>query len=217
MPTFRAKGLLFDNDGVLVDSHADGEAAWIELAGEFGLPTEQVVIEMRGVRALDTLGKYLAGGELSAAHHRIEELELASAADTTALAGALALLASLPEGRWAIATSATARLAEARWNGAGIPIPSSVVTAEDVTRGKPDPQPFLIGAERLGLDPTDVIVFEDSPAGGEAGLAAGATVIAVGDQPWQHQPHARVRDLTEVSVAVGDDGLLEVHIGVDEG
>lgn len=211
--TFRTQAILFDNDGVLVDSHPQVVAAWSETAQRFGLPVERLIVEAVGVPSLATLGRYLDGDELHVADQHLEALEIEYATQTEPLAGALELLASIPDGRWTIATSATTALAIARWTGAGIPYPDRVITADDVTHGKPHPEPFLRGAELLGVEPGDVIVFEDSPAGGNAGLAAGATVIAVGDQPWEHEPHARVTDLTEVSVVVDDDGSLKVTVG----
>lgn len=212
MAIFRARGVVFDNDGVLVDSHPQVVAAWTEIANTYGLPVERVLVELVGVRSLDTLRRYLDGEVLAAANQHLEDLEIDYADQTVALAGALDLVAALPDGRWTIATSGTAPLATARWNGAGIPIPDRVVTAEDVTHGKPHPEPFLRAAELLGVDPTDMIVFEDSPAGGEAGLASGATVIAVGGQEWEQAPHARVDDLTQVSVDVHDDGSFDLVV-----
>ncbi len=97
-------------------------------------------------------------------------------------------------------TSASRRLALARWSGARIPIPTHTVTADDVTRGKPDPEPFVTGASRLGVDIADCLVFEDSESGARAGLSAGARVIAVGDIPWSFEPLARVPDLSFATV-----------------
>jgi len=109
------------------------------------------------------------------------------------------MLAALTNARWAIATSAGRRLAMARWAGAGIEA-TTTVTAEDVENGKPDPDPYLLAAERLGVDPSDCVVFEDSPAGGLSGRAAGAQVVAVGDLEWSFEPTARVPDMSYVNV-----------------
>ncbi len=211
MPTFAVDAVLFDNDGVLVDSHPQVIAAWTQVASEYDLPIEPLLTELAGVRARDTLGKYLDGEDLDTATQYLEDLEIASAGETLPLTGALRLLDALPDGRWTIVTSGTNRLARARWNGAGIPIPPQVVTAEDVGRGKPDPEPFLTGAARLGVDPSRVAVFEDSPSGGAAGLAAGAIVIAVGNQEWDQQPHARVQDLRDVEVFTQPNGSFEMR------
>lgn len=203
--------ILFDNDGVLVDSHDQVDQAWRQLAAEFGLDFEALWTELVGARSRDTLSRYLAPGVLDAAVHRLEDLEVELATATQPLAGALTLIDQLGAQRWAIVTSASRRLAEARWRGAGVTTPDKTVTADDVSRGKPDPEPFLTGAEYLGADPNRCVVFEDSAPGGEAGRAAGAMVIAVGDQPWSFEPTLRVKDLSQVQA--NDDGehwVLEV-------
>lgn len=207
-----ADAVLFDNDGVLVDSHAETERAWRHLAGEFDLPTDQLLVELVGVRAVDTLSRYLSGRQLDDAVARLEDLEVELAPETTPLAGATELLDRLPAGRWTIVTSATHRLAAARWRGAGIVEPAAVITADAVERGKPDPEPFLAGARLLGVEPSRCVVFEDSPSGGAAGVAAGATVVAVGDQPWSVEPAVRVADLRAVSVEPSVDGRQPITL-----
>lgn len=198
-----ASAVLFDNDGVLVDSHLQVEQAWRQLADEFGLDAEPLLKELIGRRAIDTLSEYLDADECRRAVERLENLEVALADQTPPLTGALELLAALAGQPWTIVTSASTRLAEARWEGAGIAAPERSVTADHVTKGKPDPEPYLVGARVLGVDPTQCIVFEDSPAGGEAARRAGANVVAVGDQRWPFAPAARVHDLTDVSVQSG--------------
>ncbi|MGH1490316.1 MAG: HAD-IA family hydrolase [Acidimicrobiales bacterium] len=195
-----ADAILFDNDGVLVDSRREVERAWTQLANEFGLDAERLLIELIGRRSADTLGDYLPPERCRQAVDRLEDLEVEMASETRPLAGALELLEQLGEHRWTIATSAARRLANARWTGAGIAIPSQSITAEDVSNGKPDPEPFLAGARLLGVDPARCIVFEDSPSGGAAALAAGATAVAVGHIPWAFEPAARVADLRSVRV-----------------
>lgn len=195
-----AEAILFDNDGVLVDSHAQTEQAWRTLAAEYGLDVEPLMDELVGRRAVDTLSRHLAGPDLDAAVDRLEDLEVGLAHLTEPGVGAAELLHQLPAGRWTVVTSAAKRLAMARWRGADLPIPPVTVTAEDVARGKPDPLPFLVGAERLGVDPTRCLVFEDSPSGGQSARAAGAMVIAVGEQPWDLEPAARVRSLAQLTV-----------------
>ncbi len=209
-----ADAILFDNDGVLVDSHREVELAWRRLADEFDLDAETLLPELIGVRAVDTLSRYLSPDRCRAATRRLEHLEVELAADTEPLSGAIDLLAQLDGRPWTIVTSATRRLAEARWAGAGISVPVRPVTADDVSRGKPDPEPFLIGARVLGVDPRRCLVFEDSPSGGLAAAAAGATVVAVGSIEWSIEPAARVADLTEVSV--GEGRRLQVSVQVED-
>ena len=212
--TLQVAGVLFDNDGVLVDSHAEGETAWRQLAAEFGLDTDRVLAEMPGVRAVDTLSRHLPPHMVPSAERRLEDLEVAGAEGTAAIVGGPSLVASLPPGRWTVVTSASKRLAEARWRAAGIPFPECPVVAEDVTEGKPSPEPFLVGAARIDAAPERCVVFEDSPSGGRAAVAAGALVIAVGGQPWPQdlQPVARIDDLAAVSAATVDDDRIELTI-----
>ncbi len=201
--TLAASAVLFDSDGVLVDSHREVEQAWRRLAGEFGLETERLLVELIGVRAVDTLARYLPPSDCAKAVDRLEDLEVELADQTRPMAGAPALLAALSGYRWTIVTSATTRLARARWSGAGIPMPEDPVTADDVSRGKPDPEPYLVGARTVGVDPARCLVFEDSPAGGVAARAAGATVVAVGRLPWSFEPAVRIPDLDGLTVKPG--------------
>lgn len=210
-----ARALLFDSDGVLVDSHRETEAAWREVVFEFGLDLERVMAVMAGRRAADTLAEFLEGEALEQAIARLESLEVGLAPQTRPIAGAVELLRTLPEGSFAFATSATLPLAMARWQGAGITPAPCVVTAEDVRRGKPSPDPYLLAARRLDVSPSACVVFEDSPSGGAAGIAAGAAVVAVSDTKWALSPRARVPDLTAVSVEPGArPGELHVRLDV---
>jgi sugar-phosphatase len=196
---FQADAILFDNDGVLVDSHHQVELAWRQLAAEFRLDYDMLATELVGARAVDTLGRYLSPGETTQAVARLEDLEVELAASVRPMAGALDLIGRLPALSWTIVTSASLRLATARWAAAGITIPARIVTAEDVSRGKPDPGPFLEAARLLGVDPSRCLVFEDSSPGGVAATAAGTKVVAVGSHPWTTRPEARVGDLTQVT------------------
>jgi sugar-phosphatase len=201
-------GVLFDSDGVLVDSHRQVEVAWRTLCDEFGVDYARLATELVGVPARQTLARHLAGDALERAVVRLEELEVETADPTDPIAGAHGLLAALPADRWAIVTSATRRLGEARWRGAGLPLPRRSVTYDDVQLGKPHPEPFLTGAARLGVAAGDCVVFEDSASGADAAVAAGARVIAVGSQPWRVDPIARIADLTAVTVvAATTDGV----------
>lgn len=169
--TIEAAAILFDNDGVLVDSHADGERAWVQLCQEFGLDFTTISQEYVGCRPEDTLSRHVEPNQLAEVVERLEDLEVASASSTKLLAGAGQLLTALSNGRWAIATSAGQRLATARWAGVGL-TPVVTVTAEDVQSGKPNPEPYVLAAQRLAVDPAGCVVFEDSPSGGVAGHAA---------------------------------------------
>lgn len=204
---------MFDSDGVLVDSHLDGHRAWTQLADEFGFElTDEIFASLTGIRPVESLARFVPGARLDEAVARLEDLEVGLASSTKPLSGAPELLRSFGSGSWAIVTSAGRRLAFARWSGASIPISEVVITAEDVTRGKPHPEPYVMGAKALGVDVADCIVFEDSSSGAASALQAGARVIAVGNQPWPSLPTARVRDLADVSISIGGDQRLIITL-----
>lgn len=204
---------MFDSDGVLVDSHLDGHRAWMQLADEFGFELiDKVFASLAGIRPADSIARFVPGARIDEAVARLEDLEVGLASSTTPLAGAPELLGFLGSGSWAIVTSASRRLAVARWAGASIPVPDVVIAAEDVTLGKPHPEPYMVGAEALGVDVTDCIVFEDSPSGAASALRAGARVIAVGAQPWPSEPAARIRDLADVSISIDGDQRLIITL-----
>lgn len=200
--------MLFDNDGVLVDSEGAVDESWRRFTAEAGLDHAVVMADSTGRRAEEILRPWFVGDALAVALRRAEELELAFAPDTEPLPGTATLLAALPAGRWTVCTSATRRLAAARWAGAGLSMPEHVVTADDVAAGKPAPDPYLAGARALGVAPTDCVVFEDADAGARAAIAAGCRVVAVGALAWSVEPVARIPDLRAVAVTVDGDELV---------
>jgi sugar-phosphatase len=125
-----------------------------------------------------TVREYLPNADHEAENREVERREIEDLEGVVPLPGALDLLASLPEDRWTIVTSCTRRLAEVRIRAAGLLLPKKLITSNDITHGKPHPEPYLKGASVLGLPPADCIVLEDAPAGVRAGKAAGAKVIA---------------------------------------
>lgn len=149
-----ADAVLFDNDGVLVDSHDQVVLAWGRLAVELGLDIDVLLADLAGVRAVDTLGRHLPPDETARPAVRLKDLEVELAGSTRPLPGALELIDQLQSRPWAIVTSAGRRLAVARWRGAGVPVPSVAITAEDVSSGKPDSEPFLVAAAALGVQPS---------------------------------------------------------------
>lgn len=184
----RTSALLLDMDGTLIDSGPSVERSWNQLLRELGTDLT-FGAEQHGKPARQVLGELLPEldeAALDAAHRRIEELEIADVAEIVVLPGTERLLreldaASAQIGRaaWTIVTSCTRPLFEARWARTGLPVPAGLVTADQVSRGKPDPEPYLLGAERLSIDPADTIVVEDSIGGLHSGAAAGARTIAV--------------------------------------
>ena len=173
------RGLLFDLDGVLADSTPAVERVWHGWALEHGFVPTEVVRQAHGRPSLTTIRELLPDGDHEKENSEVERREIADVADVIALPGAAALLRGLPPSRWAIVTSCTKPLAHVRIRAAGLPMSQFLVTASDIRRGKPDPEPYLKGAEFLRLPPADCIIVEDAPAGIRAGKAAGARVLAV--------------------------------------
>ena len=179
MPTFYCSAILFDLDGVLVDSTRSVARQWRIWAKDNGIDPESLLEIAHGRRTIETV-------RLLAPHLRAEEetrmLEHREAADTedvTVMPGAAELLQAIPEGRWCVVTSGTRRLATSRLQLGNLPIPKVLVSADDVANGKPDPEPYLKGAELLGIKAEQCLVIEDAPAGIESAHAGGMKVIAL--------------------------------------
>ncbi|MGH3172080.1 MAG: HAD-IA family hydrolase [Trebonia sp.] len=192
------RGVLFDCDGVLVDSTASGEAAWTEWARRYALDPARVLDGVHGRRSADTVRLFLPPDRADAALRAIEAIEIATATDTTAIPGAARLLARPPD-RWAVVTSASPALATTRMRAAGLPLPPVLISGDDVTAGKPAPDGYLRAARRLGQETRDCVVLEDSANGVRAAYAAGAArVIGVGERALATEAGIVVRDLTGV-------------------
>ncbi|MGL4310099.1 MAG: HAD-IA family hydrolase [Paracoccaceae bacterium] len=174
------QALLFDMDGTILTSIAAVERSWRAWAERVGVPPGAVLDYMHGRRAVDTIRHFLPPGSDPAPEVRwLDDLELDDLDGISAIPGALAFLEGLPPDRWAIVTSANRRLALARIAAAGLPLPAVLVSSDDVTRGKPDPQGYLRAAELLKVDPSRCLVLEDAPSGLRAGVAAGADVLRI--------------------------------------
>ena len=174
---FQVAGLLFDNDGVLVDSHQAAIDAWTKWCDRYSPGLDWDAQGTAGVRASDMVRMWAPDADFDEAYGYINDLELATAGSTVAMSGSLALLSSLPAGSWTICTSAGRELGLARVTAAGLPVPAEFVCGDDVSAGKPAPDPYLLGASRLGLPPSSCVVFEDAVAGVTAARAAGVGVV----------------------------------------
>jgi sugar-phosphatase len=171
--------MLFDMDGVLVSSIASANRCWRLWAKYYGVVVGHDWQIPHGVRAEEIVKMLAPQVDVAEGLRRIEDMEIEDVHDIVTLPGARDLLESMPLERWAIVTSATDRLLVARLRAANLPQPERLISANMVTKGKPDPQPYLMGAERLGVPAKDCLVFEDAPSGVKAGVAAGCRVVGV--------------------------------------
>lgn len=175
-------GLLFDLDGTLVDSYADAQECWRAWAEAAGLGATFDLAPFFGqsrTRIIQTLLPRLPAREIEEQAERVRLAERTRVSGVTAMAGAAELLAALPPLRWGIVTSNDAEVTRARLRSAGLPVPAVLISADDVTHPKPDPQGFLLGAKKLGYQPSSLVGVDDSPIGLAAARDAGLTVAAV--------------------------------------
>jgi sugar-phosphatase len=174
------RALLFDMDGTLINSIAAAERIWRKWAIRHGLDVETFLPTMHGARAVDTVAKQkLPGINAEAEAADITRAEIIDVEGVVEIPGAAHFLNSLPLDRWAIVTSAPLALAKRRLKAAGIPLPSVLVTADDVAAGKPSPEGYQLAAQKLGFPTQECMVFEDAVVGIEAGKASGAQVMVV--------------------------------------
>ena len=178
MTRISCRALLFDLDGVLIDSTPAVTRVWSRWAIAHGFDPDEVVHRAHGRPSVATIRDYLPHADHEAENLKVESGEIQDLEGVVTLPGARELLSALPPDRWTIVTSCTRPLAEVRLRAAGLPIPERLLTCDDVINGKPDPEPYLKGASLLGVAATDCVVVEDVPAGIRAGKAAGARVIA---------------------------------------
>jgi sugar-phosphatase len=204
------QAFLFDMDGTLITSTAAAERVWGRWAARHGLDVAAFIPTIHGVRAADTIRKQnLPGIDLDAETAWVERGEIEDVDGVVPIAGAIDFVKRLPPDRWAIVTSATVPLAEARLRAAGVTPPAVMITAEQVERGKPDPAGYRMAAERLGFDIADCLVFEDAEAGIAAGEASGAGVVVV-TAAWTHPletDHPKLADYGDVALEVAADGM----------
>lgn len=174
-----AGALLLDLDGVLVDSQAVVERTWRRWAEMHGLDAARILAQAHGCPSRQTVASVAPGLDVEAEVATLLEWELADLDGLRAVPGAAAFVAQVAPLPWAVVTSGHRALAERRLRTVGLAIPEVLVAAEDVSAGKPDPEPYLRAAEALGVAPSTAVVVEDSPAGVAAGLAAGMRVVAL--------------------------------------
>jgi mannitol-1-/sugar-/sorbitol-6-phosphatase len=204
---------LFDMDGTILNSTVAAERVWSKWAESHGLDVAAFMPTMHGVRAIDTIRRLgLPGVDPETEAAKITEDEINDVAGVMALPGAAAFLESLPPEKWAIVTSSPLELAKRRLAAAGIPVPRTLVTAEDVKIGKPNPDCYLLGARKLGFDASDCLVFEDAVPGILAGDAAKADVMVI-TATHKHPvetTHATIADYENVVARIDPKGRLSI-------
>jgi len=205
--------VLFDMDGVLIDSTPAVARVWSRWAVEHGLEPNEVVKQAHGRPSRLTISELLPGADVDEEDRKVERAEMEDLEGVVLLPGARSLLDSLPSDRWTIATSCTRPLAEVRLRAAGLPIPKTMITSTDVKNGKPNPEPYLKAAAILNCPPSDCVVMEDAPAGVRSGKSAGARVIAFlttmeRRELEQAGAHWIVRNCADVGARVEQDKLI---------
>jgi sugar-phosphatase len=192
----RVSAVLFDLDGVLVESREATERVWLDWASKNGIEEEELRSAMHGVRSADVVRALRPELDAEAESAEIERRQAVDVDGLRAIPGAAAVLRALKGDRVAVVTSGTRPLALARLAAVGIGPAAVMVFAGDVARGKPDPEGYLTAARRLGADPAEALVVEDAPPGIEAGRAAGMATVAV---PSTHAP----AELARADVVLG--------------
>jgi sugar-phosphatase len=217
--TIECDAIIFDLDGVLVDSAPVIERHWRQWSSKYGLDADRVISLGHGRRGAEIIAEMAPHLD---ANEEASRLEAAEGTDTEGIGpmdGADSLLRSLPVDRWAVATSGRKRTATTRLTHTGLPFPKVLITADDVTNGKPDPEPYLRAAEGLGIAPSTCVVFEDAPPGVAAAKAAGMRVIAItstfSSEPLR-QADAIIAGFAAIKVSLSADGYpnpitIEIH------
>jgi sugar-phosphatase len=203
------RGLLFDLDGVLVDSTPAVARVWAKWAVEHGFDPEETVRLAHGRPSVETVRELLPGADFEKENEVILRGEIEDTEGVVPLPGSRELLNSIPEDRWALVTSCARPLAEVRLKTAGLPLPHRMITCDDVCNGKPDPEPYKKGAALLGVASGNCVVFEDAPAGVRAGKAAGALVVAL-------RTTCTDRELEDAGVDWIVDGYHQITLSQDD-
>ncbi|MCR1576534.1 MAG: sugar phosphatase [Klebsiella aerogenes] len=216
----QCKGFLFDLDGTLVDSLPVVERSWCKWGDRFGIPHDEILGFIHGKQAITSIRHFMPGRseeDIQAEFRFLEQIEATDIDGIVALPGALNLLNTLNEAGipWAIVTSGSIPVAHARHRAAGLPMPKVFVTAEQVKKGKPAPDAYLLGAELLGIPAQQCAVVEDAPAGLLSGLAAGCRTIAVNvpaDAPRLDEADLVLTTLESLRIERQADGNVKVNL-----
>ena len=215
MPIFHCSAILFDLDGVLVDSTRSVDRQWRAWARQKGVDGDKVMAIAHGVRTIEVIRAVAPHLDADAEVWELENREADDQEGVDIMSGAIELIRSIPEGRWGVVTSGTRLLASARLRFGGLPVPKILVTAEDVANGKPHPEPYLKGAERMGVKPADCLVIEDAPAGIQSARSGGMKVIGItSTYPESQLSTADVVVRRLAQIQVGRDGASGFAVSV---
>ncbi len=215
MPTFSCSAILFDLDGVLCDSTKAVDREWREWAARKGVDGDAIMEIAHGVRTIEVIRRVAPHLDAEAEAAAIENHEAEDQRGVVVMPGALELVRSVPEGRWGVVTSGSRPLATNRLRQCGLPVPEVLVTSDDVTQGKPDPEPYLKGAERLGFAPEECLVIEDAPAGVRSARAAGMKVIGLASTYGAAElasADAVVQNLGRIQITSNGTGSLVIEV-----
>jgi sugar-phosphatase len=215
MPTFTCSAILFDLDGVLCDSTRAVDREWREWAARKGVDGDAIMAIAHGVRTVEVIRRVAPHLDAEAEAAAIENHEAGDQTGVVVMPGAVELVKSIPVGRWGVVTSGSRPLATNRLRHCGVPVPEVLVTSDDVTNGKPHPEPYLKGAERLGFVPSECLVIEDAPAGIQSARAGGMRVVGLAStyEPTKlSEANAVVLQLARIRVSTNGTGKLQVQI-----
>jgi sugar-phosphatase len=215
MPTFTCSAILFDLDGVLVDSTRAVDREWRAWAARKGVDGDAIMAIAHGVRTVEVIRRVAPHLDAELEASLIESEEAEDKEGVVVMPGAVELVQSIPDGRWGVVTSGSRLLASTRLEYCGIPVPRVLITSDDVTHGKPHPEPYLKGAEGLGFPPTDCLVIEDAPAGIQSGLSGGMKVVGITSTYAAAklvQADAVIGKLREIHVSSNGAGRIAVEV-----
>ncbi len=214
MPLFSCAAILFDLDGVLVDSTQAVDREWREWAARKGVDGDAIMAIAHGVRTIEVIRRVAPHLDAEAEAAAIENHEAGDQQGVTVMPGAIDLVRSIPDGRWGVVTSGSRPLATNRLRYCGLPVPEVLVTSDDVTNGKPHPEPYLKGAKGLGFAPGECLVIEDAPAGIQSARAGGMNVVGIASTyaaAKLAEADAVVQHLRKIQVTSNGTGRLVVE------
>ena len=216
MPIFSCAAILFDLDGVLVDSTRAVDREWREWAARKGVDGDAIMAIAHGVRTIEVIRRVAPHLDAEAEADAIEHHEAGDQSGVTVMPGAAELVKSIPVGRWGVVTSGSRLLATNRLRYCGLPVPDVLVTSDDVINGKPHPEPYLQGAKLLGFDPAECLVIEDAPAGIQAARSGGMKVIGITStykSDALDHADAQIGRLAQIQVTSNGAGKLGIQVG----